>query len=46
MKFIEQIISRAKKDIKTIVLPETMDRRTLEATEMILKEKAYVSIRP
>ena len=39
MKFIEQIISRAKKDMKTIVLPETMDRRTLEATETILKEK-------
>lgn len=39
MKFIEQIISSAKKDMKTIVLPETMDRRTLEATETILKEK-------
>ena len=28
----------AKKDVKTIVLPETMDRRTLEATEKIIKE--------
>lgn len=39
MKFIEQIINRAKKDVKTIVLPETMDRRTLEATDIILREK-------
>ena len=38
MSFIETIKERAKKDIKTIVLPETMDRRTLEATEKILKE--------
>lgn len=38
MNFINQIKERAKKNIKTIVLPETMDRRVLEATEMILKE--------
>ena len=34
---IESIKERAKKNKKTIVLPETMDRRTLEATEKILK---------
>ncbi len=38
MSFIDTIKERAKKDVKTIVLPETMDRRTLEATEKILKE--------
>lgn len=36
---IESIKERAKKNKKTIVLPETMDRRTLEATEKILKEE-------
>lgn len=35
---IENIKLRAKKNIKTIVLPETMDRRILEATDKILKE--------
>ena len=35
---IESIKERAKKNKKTIVLPETMDRRTFEATEKILKE--------
>ncbi len=35
---IENIKRRAKKNKKTIVLPETMDRRILEATEKILKE--------
>ena len=29
---------RAKENKKTIVLPETMDRRVLEATDKILKE--------
>ena len=38
MSFIEQIKERAKKDIKTIVLPETEDIRTLQATEKVLKE--------
>jgi len=38
MNFIETIKERAKKDKKTIVLPETMDRRTFEATAKILKE--------
>lgn len=37
MNIIDKIIARAKADKKTIVLPETMDIRTLEATEKILK---------
>lgn len=35
---MERIIERAKQKKKTIVLPETMDRRVLEAAEIILKE--------
>ena len=35
---IELIKERAKKANKTIILPETMDRRVLEATDIILKE--------
>ena len=38
MSFIDNIKERAKKDKKTIVLPETMDRRIMEATEKILKD--------
>ena len=38
MSFISRIKERAKQNIKTIVLPETMDRRTLEATDIILRE--------
>lgn len=38
MNFIDTIKERAKKDIKTIVLPETEDIRTLQATEKVLKE--------
>lgn len=38
MSFIDRIKKRAKKDIKTIVLPETMDRRTFAATEKVLDE--------
>ncbi len=37
MSFINNIIERAKKKKKTIVLPETMDRRVLEAADKILK---------
>ncbi len=37
MKFIEKIFEQAKADKKTIVLPESMDRRTYEAAEKILK---------
>ena len=39
MSFIETIKERAKRDKKTIVLPETMDRRVLEAASIILKEE-------
>lgn len=39
MNFIDTIKERAKQDIKTIVLPETEDVRTLQATEKVLKEK-------
>lgn len=38
MNFIDIIKERAKQDKKTIVLPESMDRRTLEAVDKILKE--------
>ena len=38
MNFIEKIKQRAKQDKKTIVLPETMDRRVLEAANEVLKE--------
>ena len=37
MSFINNIIEKAKKEKKTIVLPESNDRRVLEATEKILK---------
>lgn len=38
MGFIEEIKDRARKHMKTIVLPETEDDRIFEAAEMILKE--------
>lgn len=38
MSFIDEIKNRAKKDIKTIVLPEANDLRTIEATANVLKE--------
>ena len=38
MGFIDQIKERAKANKKTIVLPESMDRRTFLAAEQILKE--------
>lgn len=37
-KFIERIKERAKMDKKKIILPESMDKRTFEAAEKILKE--------
>ncbi len=37
-QFLENTIARAKADKKTIVLPESMDRRTFEAAEKILAE--------
>ena len=36
--FLDTIKARARQDKKTIVLPESMDRRTFEAAETILKE--------
>ena len=38
MAFIDEIKAKAKSDIKTIVLPESMDRRTFEAAAEVLKE--------
>jgi len=39
MSFIEEIKERARKDVKTIVLPEATDIRTLKATDIICKEE-------
>ena len=36
MNFMETLIAKAKEDKKTIILPESNDRRVLEATEKIL----------
>ncbi len=38
MNFIDDIKERARAQRKTIVLPESMDRRTVEATATIIKE--------
>lgn len=38
MNFIDTIKERAKKDKKRIVLPESMDKRTMEAADKALKE--------
>lgn len=38
-KIIDRIKERAKENKKVIVLPETMDRRVLEAADMALKEE-------
>ncbi len=38
MNFLEQIVSRAKSDIKTIVLPESTDIRTIKAAAMIQEQ--------
>ena len=43
MNFIETIKERARQKIKTIVLPEAEDIRTLKATEIATKEK-YANI--
>ena len=37
-QFLDRIKERAKADKKTIILPESMDRRTFEAAAKILKE--------
>jgi len=38
MSFLEQVKKRAKSQVKTIVLPEALDPRTLKATAQILSE--------
>lgn len=38
MSFVQDIMARAKQEIKTIVLPEGTDIRTLKAADIILKE--------
>ena len=38
MAFIDTIKAKAKQDKKTIILPESMDRRTFEAAAQILEE--------
>ena len=38
MNFINNIKERAKKDKKTIVLPESMDLRVVQAAEKIINE--------
>ncbi len=43
MSFIENIKNQAKKDLKTIVLPEASDLRTLKAAATALKEE-YANI--
>ena len=43
MNFIDSIKNRAKQEIKTIVLPEAEDLRTLKATQIALKVK-YANI--
>ena len=43
MNFLEQIVSRAKSDIKTIVLPESTDIRTIKAAA-IIQEKGIANI--
>lgn len=43
MAFIEQIKKRAKKEIKTIVLPEATDERVLKATQ-IVKNEGYAKV--
>ena len=38
MAFIDEIKAKAKADKKTVILPESMDRRTFEAAAEILAE--------
>ena len=39
MSFIESVISKAKSNVKTIVLPETEDERTLKAASVVMDQK-------
>ena len=38
MNLVEKIKEKAKKSLKTVVLPESYDERTLYAAEKIVKE--------
>lgn len=38
MAFLDKVVAVAKKDVQTIVLPETYDARTIEATHKILEQ--------
>ncbi len=38
MNFLETIKAKAKADKKTIVMPESLEKRTLDAAEIVLKE--------
>lgn len=38
MNFLEQIIKRAKADVKTIVLPESTDIRVIKAASMVIEQ--------
>ena len=38
MNFIDNVKKRAKKDKKTIVLPESMDERVIEAASKVIEE--------
>ena len=38
MAFIDDIKAKAKTDVKTIVLPESMDKRTYEAAVKIVRK--------
>ena len=38
MNFLENIKAKAKADKKTIVLPESFEKRTLDAAKVILEE--------
>ena len=44
MAFIDEIKAKAKADKKTVILPESMDRRTFEAAAEILAEDNEVII--
>ena len=47
MSFIDTIKEKAKKNIKRIILPETMDIRVLEAAEKCVNEKiADIILKP
>lgn len=42
MSILDSLKAKAKADKKTIVLPESMDKRTFEAAEKILKDRKSV----